>query len=58
MPKTVKGGGALRFLNIHSVAKFQRNRMGTLETLKTFRKQKLSIFNSLIMPKNLEEGTL
>ena len=51
-------GGPLRFFNIHSVAKFQKNRMGTLETLKTFRKQKLRIFNSLIVPKNLKEGTL
>ena len=32
---------------MHSVAKFQKNRMGTLETLKTFREQKLRIFNSL-----------
>ena len=47
-------GGPLRFFNIHSVAKFQKNRMGTLETLKTFRKQKLRIYNSLIVPKNLK----
>ena len=43
MPKTVKGG-PLRFFNIHSVAKFQTNRMGTLETLKTFLKQKFENF--------------
>ena len=45
-------GGPLRFFNIHSVAKFQKNRMGTLETLKTFRKQKLRIFNSLSAEKS------
>ena len=32
--------------------------MGTLEILKTFRKQKLRNFNSLIVAKNLKEGTL
>ena len=38
MPKTVKGF-PLRFFNIHSVAKFQKNRMVTFETLKTFQEK-------------------
>ena len=37
----------------------KKNRMGTLETLKTFRKKtKIENFNSLIVPKNLKGGTL
>ena len=47
--------------NKHSVAKFQKKLKGNpLESLKNFRKKnkKMRIFNSLIVPKNLKEGTL
>ena len=59
MPKTVKGD-PLRFLKNHSVAKFQKKIEGEpFESLKNFRKtKKMRIFNSLIVPKNLKEGTL
>ena len=56
MPKTVKGG-SLRFLNIHSFAKLKKIEGGPLETSKSFRKKNEN-FNSLIVPKNLKDGTL
>ena len=51
MPKTVKGG-PLRFFNNHSVAKFQKNEGEPIGV------KKMRIFNSLIVLKNLKEGTL
>ena len=53
MPKTVKGG---RFFTIHSVAKFQKieARLGKFSK----KNKKMRIFNSLIVLKNLKEGTL
>ena len=60
MPKTVKGG-PLRFLNNHSVAKFQKKiegeHIGVFEKFSK-EKKKMRIFNSLIVPKNLKERTL
>ena len=46
----------MRFLNIHSVAKFQKIEARLEKFCK--KKQKIRIFNSLIVPKNLKEGTL
>ena len=50
MPKTVKGG-SLRFLNIHSFAKFEKKLKGDpLETLKNFQKnKKMKIFNIIVL---------
>ena len=55
MPKTVKGG-TLRFFNIHSVAKFRK--IGARLEKFSKKNKKMRIFNSLIVPKNLKEGTL
>ena len=60
MPKTVKGG-PLRFFNNHSVAKFQKKiEVEPIGVFEKFSKKnkKTRIFNSLIEPKNLKEGTL
>ena len=50
-----------RFFNIHSVAKFQKIEGGLFGVFKKIskKKQKIRNFNgSLIVPKNLEKGTL
>ena len=53
MPKTVKGG-LLRFFNIDSVAKFQKNEVGPFGVFKKILK-KMRKFNSLIVMKNLKK---
>ena len=59
MPKTVKRG-SLRFCNIHFYANFQKKiEGGPFGDFEKFskKKQKMRIFNSLIVPKNLKYGT-
>ena len=59
MPKTVKKG-PLRFFKDHSVAKFQKIEGEPIGVFEKFskKKQKMRIFNNLIVLKNLKEGTL
>ena len=58
MPKNVKGG-PLRFFNNHCCKiskKIEGEPIGIFENLRNQNK-KIGIFNSLIVPKNLKEGT-
>ena len=54
-------GGAFQIFNNHSVAKFQKKiegePIGVFENISK-KNKKMRIFNSLIVPKNLKEGTL
>ena len=66
MPENVKGGTLWDFLNIHSVAKYQKNDGGPFGAIKKFR-GKIRNLNSprvpkkgesLIVSKKVERGTL
>ena len=56
MPKTVKGGHFEIFLTSILLQNFEKLKRDSKNFVK--KKQKMRIFNSLIVPKILKEGTL